>query len=161
MIKKLNSNRGQTLVEFALTLVLLLMVIFGIVEFGIIMYNKAILTGASREGARAGAMFRANPGTFGYSPFTAAEIRTIVANYVNSTGLVTFGLAFNPATDVIPRWSTDGGTTWTTTLPSTYAVGTKLRVDVALAYTYLVIPRLASIGGGTLNLSSTTIMRLE
>jgi Flp pilus assembly protein TadG len=161
MITKLHSERGQTLVEFALTLVLLLFVIFGIVEFGIILYDKAIVTGASREGARAGAMFRVDTGTFAYSPLSANDIRTAVGNYVSTNGLVTFGPAFNATTDVTPQWSVDGGNTWTTTLPLTHGDGTKIRVDVALNYTYLLLPRLRSFGGGTLNLSSTTIMRLE
>ena len=161
MIRKAKSNRGQSIVEFAFILVLLLILILGIFEFSIIMYDKAMVTRASREGARAGVVFRANPSTFGYSPLTAAEIRTVVANSVQTSGLATFGAPFDPATDVTTRWSTDGGTTWDTTLPSTHGDGTLLRVDVALAYTYLALPRLAGIGGGTLNLSSTTIMRLE
>jgi hypothetical protein len=37
----------------------------------------------------------------------------------------------------------------------------KLRVDVPFTYTFLALPRLASLGGGTLTLSTTTIMRME
>jgi Flp pilus assembly protein TadG len=158
---KLNSNRGQTMVEFAIILILLLILIFGIIEFSIIAYDKVVLTRVSREGARAGIVFRADPSTFGYSPLTEAEIRTVVTNYLQTSGLITFGAPFNSATDVTPRWSVDGGATWTTTLPTAHTEGTQLRVDVVLAYTYLMLPRFASFGGGTLNLSSRTIMRME
>ena len=33
------------------------MLLFGIIEFGIILYDKAMITNASREGARAGIVF--------------------------------------------------------------------------------------------------------
>jgi Flp pilus assembly protein TadG len=161
MIKKLNSDRGQTLVEFAFILVLLLLLILGIFEFSIIAYDKVMITRVSREGARAGVVFRADPSTFAYSPLTAAEIRTVVSNQVQTSGLVTFGTAFNPATDVTPTWSTDGGTTWTSTLPTTHGDGTLLRVVVTFRYSYLGLPWLGSIGGTALNLGSSTIMRME
>lgn len=161
MIKSLKPQKGQTLIEFAFIIVLLLVLILGIFEFSIIIYDKSMITRASREGARAGAVFRADPNTFGYSPFTESEIRTIVANYVQSSGMLTFGTPFNPATDVTPRWSTDGGSTWTSTLPSTHGDGTQLRVDVAFTYTFLALPRLANMAGSTLNLNSRAIMRME
>ncbi len=162
MIRKPKSQKGQTLIEFAFIIVILLVLILGIVEFSIIMYDKAIITRASREGARAGVVYRANSGNdFSYLPLTQTEIRNVVNNYVQSSGLFTFGTPFNPATDVTARWSIDGGTTWTTTLPSTHGDGTQLRVDVTFTYTFLALPRLANLAGGTLNLASTTTMRME
>ncbi len=162
MISRYKSQKGQTLIEFAFIIIILLVLIFGIVEFSIIIYDKNIITRASREGARAGVVYRADPNaSFGYSALTQAEIRNVVNNYIQSAGLFTFGTPFNPATDVTVRWSTDGGTTWTTSVPSTHGDGTQLRVDVTFAYTFLVLPRLASLGNGTLNLASTTTMRLE
>lgn len=160
MISNFKSDRGQTLIEFAFIITILLVLILGIVEFSIILYDKAMITRASREGARAGVVFRADPTTFDYSPLTAAEIRTVVSNHLQ-TGLLTFGTPFNAATGVTARWSTDGGTTWTTSLPSSRGNGEQLRVDVAFTYTFLVLPRLAKIGGGTLNLTARTIMRME
>jgi Flp pilus assembly protein TadG len=161
MINKLKSKRGQTLIEFAFIIVILLLVILGIIEFSIITYDKVLITRASREGARAGIVFKADPTTFAYSPLTEAEIRTLVNNYLQSSGLVTFGTPFNPATGVTPRWSSDGGSTWTSTLPTTHGDGTQLRVDVSFAYTFLALPRFGSMGGGTLNLASRAIMRME
>ena len=47
-------QKGAVAVEFALILPVLVLLLFGIVEFSLLMYNKQILTNASREGARYG-----------------------------------------------------------------------------------------------------------
>lgn len=46
------NERGQALVEMALVLPILILIIFGITEFGRIINAKIIVTGAAREGAR-------------------------------------------------------------------------------------------------------------
>ena len=48
------SRRGQALVEFALVLPIILAVMFGAVEFGTALYDKAVITNASREVLRFG-----------------------------------------------------------------------------------------------------------
>ena len=154
------SNDGQSLVEFALILVLLLAVVFGIIEFAMISYNKAMITHASREAARAGVMFRVDPGTFAYSPMNGGGIRTVVNNYLQDK-LVTFGTPFNVNTDVTPTWSVDGGTTWTSVLPTTHGNGEQLRVEIRFSYSYLLLPKLLTFGGNTLDLKARSIMRLE
>ena len=55
---RLRGERGAAAVEFAITAVVLLMIVFGIIEFGILMFDKHVLTNASREGARAGIVMR-------------------------------------------------------------------------------------------------------
>lgn len=52
-----NNDDGASAVEFAIVLPLFLLFIFGIIEFGIIMYDKAMITNASREGARIGILY--------------------------------------------------------------------------------------------------------
>ena len=47
-----NSRRGQTLIEFAMILPILMMLIFGVIEFGRYLYLKNSVTNAAREGAR-------------------------------------------------------------------------------------------------------------
>ena len=49
---KINNQNGAALVEFAIVLPLLLILIFGIIEFGVMFYDKAMITNATREGAR-------------------------------------------------------------------------------------------------------------
>ncbi len=52
-IKKIfKSEKGQSLVEFALILPILLLLVFGIVEFGRAFNTYLIVSNASREGAR-------------------------------------------------------------------------------------------------------------
>lgn len=46
------SEKGQSLVEFALVLPILLLLVFGIVEFGRAFNTYLIISNASREGAR-------------------------------------------------------------------------------------------------------------
>ena len=49
----LKGNNGASAVEFAVVLPLLVLP-FGIIEFSLALYDKAMITNASREGARAG-----------------------------------------------------------------------------------------------------------
>ena len=46
------SERGATLIEFALIALLLFTILFGIIEFGWLFFGWITLTGAVREGAR-------------------------------------------------------------------------------------------------------------
>lgn len=48
------NQRGVAAVEFALLLPVLIMVLFGIIEFGIALSRQQVLDTASREGARLG-----------------------------------------------------------------------------------------------------------
>jgi Flp pilus assembly protein TadG len=49
-------NKGQSLVEFALVIPMLLLLMVGIMEFSRVWMTQNILTGAAREGARAAAV---------------------------------------------------------------------------------------------------------
>lgn len=55
MRRRAESNRGQALVETALVLPLVLMILLGIAQFGLIMNAQLTLQNAAREGARMGA----------------------------------------------------------------------------------------------------------
>src|SRR5262245_937505 len=57
---KLSSESGQALIETALALPVLLLVLFGIIEFGIALARYQVVTNASREAARAASLFRLN-----------------------------------------------------------------------------------------------------
>lgn len=55
LINKLKkSARGQSLVELALVLPVLIIILFGILEFGRIFHSYLVITHAAREGARLG-----------------------------------------------------------------------------------------------------------
>jgi Flp pilus assembly protein TadG len=56
--RKRNNEQGQTMAEFAIVLPLLIMLLFGIIEFGITFNNYVALTDAARAAARKGAVSR-------------------------------------------------------------------------------------------------------
>ena len=77
------SQKGATAVELAIVLFLLILFIFGMIEFGLYMFNRHVITNAAREGARFGVVSRP-------SHYTNDEIRDVVINYAQQY-LVTFG----------------------------------------------------------------------
>lgn len=79
LIARLRSEAGAELVEFALVLPLLLLVLGGIVDFGILMQRQQIVTNAAREGARLAAV--------GYSDADVlARVTTFVREGTNAPG---------------------------------------------------------------------------
>ncbi len=71
-------QRGTATVEFGLLLPVLLLIVSGIIEFGMALYDKAVITNASREGARAGIVLRV-------PPVSNSEITTRVKHYTGET----------------------------------------------------------------------------
>lgn len=53
-MKSIFDSRGAVFVEFAFLLPILLVLTFGLIEFGLFMYNQQVLANAAREGARYG-----------------------------------------------------------------------------------------------------------
>jgi hypothetical protein len=86
--KKINNQNGSALVEFAFVLPLLLIIVFGIIEFGVMFYDKAVITNASREGARAGITGVAN-----------SDIEDIVKDYCKFNLINLSNNDFDPAAD--------------------------------------------------------------
>ncbi|PUE20704.1 hypothetical protein B9Z38_07800 [Limnohabitans sp. MMS-10A-160] len=93
MLIRRQAQQGAAAVEFALILPILLLVFFGMIELSLALYDKAILTNASREGARAGIVLS--------SPkMTDAQIRAVVLNYTNGS-LISLGTATVPTVTVV------------------------------------------------------------
>jgi len=55
-------QKGQALVEFALVLPVVIIILFGIMEFGHLLMTFNVLTGAAREGVRVAAVTAPDPG---------------------------------------------------------------------------------------------------
>lgn len=146
-------QRGAAAVEFAIVLPLLAVILFGIVEFSVIMYDKALLTSASREGARFGGVFRPNPRP------TCAEIYTsTIQGY--EQGLVSFG-----GTDTIARacyarqYASGAWSAWAT--GTCVDPGDQIAVETTFAYSFLALPNFVTSITGPLTLRSTTVFRCE
>lgn len=131
-------EKGAAAVEFGLLLPLLMVITFGIIEFGFIMYDQAIVTNAAREGARAGIVY-SDPA------ITEGAIRDVVSDYC-ADHLVSLGSASSVSSEV------DGDCT---------NPDTDLAVTVTYPYDFLVLPSFVTSLTGTLNLTSTTTMRCE
>ena len=110
--KRSNTQRGAAVVEFALILPILLGLLIGGIDLSLALYDKAVITNASREGARAGIVAR-NP------QLSDAQIRQVVNQYVQSA-LVNLGA--NPAspTVVIQKGSLGGDPTLQVTVSYTF-----------------------------------------
>lgn len=80
-------ERGIAAAELAILLPVLLLILFGTIEFGMIMYGREVVTNATREGARLGIVAQA-------PPVTAAQMITQATNYLTGTGVSTASVTF-------------------------------------------------------------------
>ena len=144
-MKLLTNKRGTAVLEFAIILPLLLTILFGIVEFGILLYDKAVITNASREGARAGIVSR-DPRV------SDDDIQTVVKNYCKNY-LITFGADTIENDDIVisPPYGTR----------SSAGFGTDVTVDVTYHYDFLALPNFITTLLGGINLQATTLMKME
>ena len=77
LIRKItNNNRGQALVEFALMLPVLMLLIIGMMEFGLIINQYMVVTEAAREGARSAAVGNSNTTIISVTKIAASQIDT-------------------------------------------------------------------------------------
>jgi len=72
--RTLKNNKGQTLVEFALVLFLLLAILFGIVEFGRLWFYSNHLNNSVRAAARYGAVLGSGFSTSAIDTYLRKEI---------------------------------------------------------------------------------------
>ena len=82
----LENERGQSLVEFALVVPLLLLLVVGIAEFGRAWMTQNILTGAAREAVRIAAVPASGGGWNG--PAATARANAILTSAVITTATV-------------------------------------------------------------------------
>ena len=140
---------GAEIVEFAVILPFLLLVMFGIMEFGLVFYDKALITNASREAARSGIAYKC-------PVLSADEIKAVSDGY--NGFLISFGESIPPKVTVSP-------TPPTSTTNCGANSGTPLTVTVTYSYQFLVFGNLFSlfVSGFTnpLSLSATTVMNYE
>ncbi len=139
---KHKAQGGAAAVEFALVFPIFLLLVFAIIEFGFVLYDKAVITNASREMARKGVILQK-------SAHTSDELKSILTKYQGS--LVSFKtLPNNPSMGDGDPPGLNGGS------------GTPLSVTVTYNYYGLGLgPFLSPFTGGALALSATTVMNNE
>lgn len=140
MHTRLRSEKGAELIEFALVFPLLLLVVLGVVDFGLLFQRYEVVTNAAREGARVAIL----PG------YGQADAEARVSQFLTAGGL-----SNSPIVDValnVPR-------------PLGSNCVNVAVVSVSYPHTYLflggIIGYFGGDGFGTRNLTATVEMRAE
>lgn len=119
MKMKLRNQRGAALVELAFSMLLLVLILFGTIEFGRVMYTRNNLNLAAREGARRASVTK--------------DLATSTASVVSY---------------VMTLPDTTGATVSVAMVPDPSGSGTNVNVTVSKPFTSavpLLIPSLASL----------------
>jgi hypothetical protein len=135
-------ERGGVLVEFAMVVPILLVIFAGIVDFGLMMQRREVVTNAAREGARIAVL----PG------YDLVDVQARVNAYLND--------------GIQAGTSANARTTWAlVTLPGVAPPVQMRQVDVELDTRYAILgPVMGLVGGsnfGTVTLRARSTMRLE
>ncbi|MGN6233442.1 MAG: TadE/TadG family type IV pilus assembly protein [Trinickia sp.] len=139
-LARLASNeRGVAALEFVLVFPFLMTVLFGIVDTSLLLCDKAVITNASREAARAGVVVRV-------PQMAASDVANVALAYAQNN-LVTGGTATTPTVSV----DQSAGT----------SPGSPLTVTVTYTYEGLVLGSALSALTGPVTVSATTVMNYE
>jgi Flp pilus assembly protein TadG len=95
--RRQKAEKGSTVIETALCLLLFLTVIFAIIEFGLFLYSYNVLAAATREASRYAMVHGSRSG----SVATASDVRAQV---------IRWGIGLNPAALVVNTTWTPGNT---------------------------------------------------
>ncbi len=130
---------GSVVIEFAFTLPLLLLVIMGIFDFGLVFREALLATNAAREGARMAVL----PG------YVEADVTDRVTNYLTVNGVTATPTVSAPPTCV----------------PSSVGYPFTVRtVTVTFDHTFAYLAPIAKVFGGSFDkvtLKGTSVMRTE
>jgi Flp pilus assembly protein TadG len=90
-------RRGAAILEFAVVVPVLILLVFGMLEFGRVMMVEQVLTNAAREGCRKATL----PGS------SSSDVTTVVNNYLSNSGITG---ANNPSVSPDPTTANSGDT---------------------------------------------------
>lgn len=139
-------ERGASVIEFAVVLPLLLIIFAGIVEFGIILYDKAVLTNAAREGSEGIVLLGKDAAD---NPIRVDDdiVESVVTDYCNGR-LLNFGSGTPATVDVDVNYTSQ-------------AILDDLQVHAEYVYSYLLVPNFLPFLNSTLTLQANVTMRYE
>jgi len=101
--KLLIKKNGQAMVEFALILPIFILILLGIMEFGLLFHQYLVVTSASREGARSAALGGTDAETVAVvnaaaASINAGQLATVVTPQVRVRGQSVSVRVTNPVT---------------------------------------------------------------
>lgn len=137
-MRGLKKEAGLATMEFAMILPVLVVLVMGIVDFGMLMTSRASMVSASREGARSGILLTVPPPS-------DTDITTVVQNALTNAGWDSTKIA---------------GTTVTVT-GAGGPTGNDLTVQVTTGHTFFVISNLVPTIPDPYPLSASTTMKRE
>jgi Flp pilus assembly protein TadG len=135
--RRRRAEAGTSIIEATIVLPLMLLLVFGIAEFGVSFTRWNSLTNAVREGARVGVVFRAPCDNAAVTTL----IETTVSDFADSSGI-------------------DPANITTTVAGECDGTGTQLIVTSTVPYNYIALSALAGLAPST-DLSARTVMRNE
>jgi Flp pilus assembly protein TadG len=138
----IKDQKGAVVVEFAIVAPLLVLLVIGICEFGLLWYNSQVIINASREGARAGIVL-------GTDFLDDDAVKAIVTAYCNPR-VIDFSGNSVENNDIT---LTPAGTR------ATSSFGADFKVEVEYDYGFLV-PALFGLGI-TKKITGRTLMKME
>ena len=150
-----SNERGQAVIELALTLPLLLVVVFGIIDFGFMFQRYEAVTNAAREGARLGVL----------ANYTGTEAENRALDYLVASGLNGTVRACGTGT-MVNNSRCAQMTTSTVTVAGSTPAKTVDQVTMIVEYDHqfqFVGPIMGLFGGswGSIRLRSASSMRRE
>lgn len=137
-----DKERGAALIEFTLVVPLLLLLIFGLIEFSLMFYDKAVITNASREVAREFAIYR-------QTPVDKAYLDGVVTQYAQNR-LISLSAGTVPVLETLP-------------VDPTNKTSSDQYVTASVTYTYdwFFLPGFMRNTLPDITLSANTVMRNE
>lgn len=126
------------MVEMVIVCPLLLMILFGVIEFGVVFGKWQTVTNAAREGARKAVVFRTNCD----ATAVESEVKAVVKNYTAGIGITL------QDSDIDVQGACGSKDTSST-------------VSVTLPYTFSVLPGFAASVNPTITLVGNSVMRNE
>jgi Flp pilus assembly protein TadG len=136
---RLRNHQGAAAIEFAVVFPILLLILLGIIEFSFILYDKAVISNACREGARAGIVQQ--------SPrVSASQIEATVKNC--SSHLINFrGGSITPTVSTSNAPCTD--------------FGDNLTVTATFHYNFFSISNFVPMLASGVDLTAQSVMKCE
>jgi Flp pilus assembly protein TadG len=165
-------ERGAELLEFALVVVLLITLLYGIITYGVILAAQATVTQAAADAARAGIVIgtgttSCNGSTVSAAGCAAVQQAATDLGWMNKNGCVEVVNTTSPTStaNVTPSGNTGSPITCTATIEPCPSIATNTCLSVSVSYNYGSAPLFPELPGLSVitpsTISSTNVLQLS